>query len=100
MASGRTLGDFEAEGLAVDDLVSRTLKFDQELVSPRRKPVNAQRFATGIEPVPRQIVKRDVQVSDAGNDAESRLAVDWHNSHVLRAVSDDDIAGRQLGWKR
>ncbi len=101
MSTRRKLRNFEVDGRAVDDLVDRILQLDEKLVRAGGKPVDADGFSAGIEPMPGQIIDGDVKVSDAGKNAQSVGAVDRHDPHVLGAVSNNHVASGQLSrqWR-
>jgi hypothetical protein len=89
MVHRRPLWDFKVDGRAVDDFVRRIGKFDEQFVRPGGKPLDDDRFAAAIDPMPGGAVQGDVQVADSGRDIQSGRAVDRQDSEVFCPVSDN-----------
>lgn len=72
---------------------------DPHFVLAARQPDEDYRVASAVvRPLPREIVERDVQVSDSRRDVAGGSPADGNNAQVLQAVrNEDDALGEGAG---
>src|SRR6476620_375760 len=88
--SQRTLRDVETDYPVIQSLVSRIYQLDEHLVRPGRETGDHKRLTARVEPVPRRIVHRYVNVTDTRRNFQSCRAEDLLDADVFRSILDDD----------
>jgi len=94
------MGHNKLHRLAGDYLVRWVCKFNEDSVRSWRQPYQNNGFPAGIDKVPRRIVDRDVNMSDAGRHRKRALAEDRYHAKILGPVLDEDATERQWLGKR
>lgn len=80
----------ELHGLAGDDFVGRVSEFDQNLVRAGYQSNKNNRFATGIDKVPRRVVDGNMDVADTWRHSKSALAKYRHDAKIFRPILNEN----------
>ena len=83
----------------IDWLMNGIRQFDQDLVPPGREAIDDDRVAACVCPVPRGVIDRHVDVSDAGRHGKRRRPKYRHDVQILRAILNKHNATRQRSGK-
>jgi len=76
-------------------------QFEQDPMRTRWQALDDDRFRAGMEPVPRAIVNRDMQMSDARRDLQRGLAIDRYDLQIFGPERDDgQSSGQRTGQRR
>ena len=70
--------------LAVDDVMHRIGKFDQDAMRSGQQPLDDESFAACIHPMPGRIVDRDVKMAERRPDLRSLRSKDRLDAQVVR----------------
>jgi hypothetical protein len=96
----RVVRDRELHHTPIELLMVCGLELQQDLVGAGREPVQNHGLAAGVGPDPRDVVDRNVDVSNAWGYGERSRAKDRRDVQILRAVLNDDKAARERFGQR
>ena len=78
--------DLESNRLAVDHVVRRIGKLDQNAMRPGIQSLDNQGLAACVYPMPAGAIERDMDVADPRDHAKGGRTENWNDTEVIRAI--------------